>query len=112
MSIGERLREARKSRGMTQDMLAEKIGASRGVVTNIEHDKVTEPQPLVINAICNALHINKEWLLENRGTMDMEGETTRSARVLSEIYTYAKELSEEEQMFILDMIKTYTKHLK
>ena len=40
LSIGLRLKEARKARGMSQELLAEKIGASRGVVTNIEHDKV------------------------------------------------------------------------
>lgn len=110
MSIGSRLKEARKKRGMSQEMLADKIGASRGVITNIEHDKVSEPQPLVVNAICSALKINREWLLNNDGPMDEEGETGRSAKVLSEIYMSAQELSEDEQQFILDMIKTYMRH--
>ena len=99
MSIGLRLKEARKARGMSQELLAEKIGASRGVVTNIEHDKVLEPQPLVVNAICDVLKINRQWLLPGR-----------SAKVLSEIYTSVKELSGEEQQFILDMIQTYIRH--
>ena len=34
----------------------------------------------------------------------------KSARLLSEIYNAAKELSEEEQDYILDMIKTFQKH--
>ena len=102
MSIGLRLKEARKARGMSQELLAEKIGASRGVVTNIEHDKVLEPQPLVVNAICDVLKINRQWLLR--------GEAGRSAKVLSEIYTSVKELSGEEQQFILDMIQTYIRH--
>lgn len=112
MSIGQRLKEARKARSMSQDMLADKIGASRGVITNIEHDKVSEPQPMVINAICSVLNINKEWLTDGIGSMDISKEVTRSAKVLSEIYACAQDLSEEEQLFILDMIKTYTKHLK
>lgn len=112
MSIGQRLKEARKARSMSQDMLADKIGASRGVITNIEHDKVGEPQPMVINAICSVLNINKEWLTDGIGSMDISKEATRSAKVLSEIYACAQDLSEEEQLFILDMIKTYTKHLK
>jgi transcriptional regulator with XRE-family HTH domain len=112
LTIGERLKEARKFRGMSQDTLADKIGASRGVITNIEHDKVDEPQPMVVNAICSALSINKDWLLNNIGPMEVDVESSQSEKVLSELYTYAKELSEEEQLFILDIIKTYTKHLK
>ena len=59
MSIGQRLKEARKSCKMSQDVLAEKIGASRGVITNIEHDKISRPQPMVVNALCNVLGIYK-----------------------------------------------------
>lgn len=112
MSIGQRLKEARKNRGMSQDMLAEKIGASRGVITNIELDKVDDPQPMVVNAICSVLNIDKKWLTSGTGSMDTSNTATRSAKILSEIYTYAQNLSEEEQLFILDMIKTYTKHFK
>ena len=110
MSIGLRLKEARKARGMSQELLAEKIGASRGVVTNIEHDKVLEPQPLVVNAFGAVLKITRQWLLRGDGPMDESGEAGRSAKVLSEIYTSVKELSGEEQQFILDMIQTYIRH--
>jgi len=110
LGIGLRLKEARKKRGMSQEMLAEKIGASRGVITNIEHDKVSEPQPLVVNAICSALRINRDWLLDNAGPMEDDGDIGRSAKVLSEIYLSVQELSEDEQQFILDMIKAYMRH--
>ena len=112
MTIGQRLKKARKHRGITQEMLAKQIGASRGVITNIEHDKIGEPQPIVINAICSVLQINKEWLLNNHGDMVTNVASDRSTQILSEIYYYAQELSEEEQLFILDMIKAYAKHLK
>ncbi len=107
MTIGGRLKEARKNRGYTQDELAEKIGASRGVITNIEHDKLQEPQPMVVNAICNALHINKEWLLYGNGSMELSEEAVKSAKVLLEINALAEQLSEEEQRYILDLIKSY-----
>ena len=112
MSIGQRLKEARKSRKISQDMLAEKIGASRGVITNIEHDKIAKPQPMVINAICNVLEINKEWLLDGLGPMNVPADKNQDTQILSEIYEQAQKLSEEEQLFILDMIKSYTKHIK
>ena len=112
MSIGQRLKEARKSRKISQDILAEKIGASRGVITNIEHDKIAKPQPMVINAICNVLEINKEWLLDGLGPMNVPADKKQDTQILSEIYEQAQKLSEEEQLFILDMIKSYTKHIK
>lgn len=112
MSIGQRLKEARKSCKMSQDMLAEKIGASRGVITNIEHDKIAKPQPMVINALCHVLGINKEWLLDGLEPMKAPVNEDENAQILSEIYEQAQKLSEEEQLFILDMIKSYTKHMK
>lgn len=111
MTIGDRLKQARKSKGISQDLLAEKIGTSRGVITNIEHNKINEPQPIIINTICDVLSINKEWLLHGTGSMELDNDTVKSARVLSEIYNTAQELSEEEQLYILDMINTYKKRL-
>lgn len=69
MSSGRRIREARKYRGISQDKLAEILGVSRGVITNIEYEK-TEPSLLVLNAICEALDIKKEWVLTGDGEMD------------------------------------------
>lgn len=109
MTIGDRLKQARKSRGYTQDSLAEAIGVSRGVITNIEHEKA-EPQKLVIHAICGVLKVNQKWLLSGLGQMDNKSDVEKRARLLSYLYSYAKELSEEEQDYILDMIRTFQKH--
>ncbi|MEB7454365.1 MULTISPECIES: helix-turn-helix domain-containing protein [Lysinibacillus] len=111
MSLGERLKKARKSKGLTQEKLAEMIGTSRGVITNLEHDKIETPQPLIINALCNFLEIDQKWLLHGIGEMANE-EVVKSAKILSEIYKIVKELSEEEQLYILDVIKSYREHIK
>ena len=109
LTLGERLKTARKFRGLTQDALANKIGTSRGVITNIEHNKIEMPQSLIINALCDALKIDQEWLIKGIGQME-SSESIRSSKVLSEIYSLAKELSNEEQLYILDVIKTYRNH--
>ncbi len=109
MSISIRLKQARKSKGYTQDSLANAIGVSRGVISNIEYDKA-EPQPLVIHAICDVLQINESWLLTGAGQMENDSDIEKSAHLLAEIYNSAKELSEEEQDYILDMIRTFQKH--
>ncbi len=108
MSIAIRLKQARKSKGYTQEALACAIGVSRGVISNIEYEKA-EPQPLVLHAICQVLQISEDWLISGNGFMESAG-TLKSARLLSEIYDAAKELSEAEQDYILDMIKTFRRH--
>ena len=71
MGIGARLKQARSSKGYTQNSLADAIGVSRGVITNIEHEK-SEPQMLVIRGICYELGINSSWLLQGEGPMESE----------------------------------------
>lgn len=109
MSIGKRLKEIRKLKGYTQDMLADSIGCSRGVITNIEHDKTT-PTQLVTNAICELFNINPKWLLEGTGDMFIEKQVSKQAKTLSEIYNLSKDLSEEELLYVLDIINTFKKH--
>lgn len=109
MNLASRLKQARKSRGYTQDALASAIGVSRGVISNIEYEK-TEPQALVIRAICDILRIDENWLISGEGQMESNPDLEKSARLLSDIYNSAKELSEQEQDYILDMIKTFQKH--
>lgn len=109
MNLASRLKQARKSRGYTQDALASAIGVSRGVISNIEYEK-TEPQALVIHAICEVLRIDENWLTSGDGQMDCIPDLGKSTRLLSDIYNSAKALSEEEQDYILDMIKTFQKH--
>lgn len=109
MSIATRLKQARKFRGYTQDALANTIGVSRGVISNIEYEK-TQPQLLVLHAICEVLQIDERWLLTGKGQMDYGPDQEASTRLLLEIYTSAKALSSEEQDYILDMIRTFQKH--
>lgn len=106
-NIGERLKHSRTVRGISQTALADAIGASRGVITNIERNIVTDPQPIVINAICNVLYINEDWLLSGKGAMDSRGSDRDSSMVLDEIYRHVVQMSEQEQLFILDVINSY-----
>ncbi|HFL3205680.1 TPA: helix-turn-helix domain-containing protein [Clostridioides difficile] len=109
LSIGQRLKDTRTSKGISQTELAKKIGCSRGVITNIEFNK-TEPTALVTKAICDILNLNEKWLLQGVGQQFKEEQLSQSAKILSEIYTLSKDLSEEEQLYILDLINTFKNH--
>lgn len=110
-TLGERLNYARKKHGYTQDSLASAIGVSRGVIFNLEKNK-TEPQAIVINAICDTLKIKKDWLVNGEGEMESTTDTSQSTKVLVELYNIAKELSEDEQLYLLDTVKALKQRLK
>lgn len=110
-SLGERLHDARKKRGYTQELLAETIGVSRGVIYNIEKDK-NEPQPIVVNAICQTLKINRDWLLWGVGEMNRAEESTQKVKILAELYEVAKGLSENEQLYLLDVVKALKQRIQ
>ncbi len=109
-TLGDRLNYVRKQKGYTQDSLAESIGVSRGVIFNLEKNK-TDPQTIVINAICQTLKIRKDWLMNGTGEMEDTSETSRSAKILSELYEVAKGLSEDEQLYLLDTVKALKRRL-
>ncbi len=109
-TLGERLNYARKKKGFTQDSLAETIGVSRGVIYNLEKNK-TAPQMIVINAICQTLKINKTWLIEGTEEMEDTSESSKSAKILAELYEVAESLSENEQLYLLDTVKALKQRL-
>lgn len=103
-TLGERLNYARRSSGYTQNSLAESIGVSRGVIFNLEKNK-TVPQTIVVNAICKTLNINSDWLLSGAGEMKKQEDPVRRDRVLRELYEFVSQLSEDEQLYLLDTAK-------
>ena len=109
-TLGERLRYARKRKGYTQESLAAAIGVSRGVIYNLEKNK-TDPQTIVLNAICSTLKINANWLLRGKGDMADTSEVSQSAAVLSELYDIAKQLSETEQLYLLETVKALKQYI-
>ena len=56
-----RILELRKHLGLSQQEFADRIGASRGVIANIDNNR-TVPSPIVISSICREFNVNPEWL--------------------------------------------------
>ena len=60
-TLGERLRQARKDRGWTQEQLAEQSGTSQAVIQKIENGKSLRPRK--IDVIARVLDVDPAWLL-------------------------------------------------
>lgn len=72
--IGENVKAIRQSRGLTQRDFAEMLGVSSGVITNLEYNKLSNPEkkmPLM-RLISETFNIPLEWILaENPGPVPL-----------------------------------------
>ena len=68
-SIGDRFKEARKSREYTQEELAQELRISRNSVGMIERNTF-RPGEEIIDALCSSLWLDKNWLLTGVGNME------------------------------------------
>ncbi len=69
LTIGEKIRFARKEKGLTQKELASKSGVAEISIRNYENGKRQQPRVEQLGLIANALQMNFENFLDN-------GETT------------------------------------
>ena len=69
MTLGEKLKDARKSAGLSQEQLAEKLCVSRAAVAKWETDKGT-PDIMNLKAISKLLDVSIDSLLDDGETAD------------------------------------------
>lgn len=69
MTVGEKIKEIRKSKKITQQELAEKCNLSKNALWNYENNKRT-PNIDVLTKISNALEININLLLDEKKYLD------------------------------------------
>jgi len=62
MTFGEKIKDARKHKNLTQKQLADLIGAAHNSVSDWENDK-NKPDPDTIELLCGALNIAPNYLL-------------------------------------------------
>lgn len=62
----ERIKQVRKSTGLTQQEFADQLGISRGALANYEVGR-NEPIDAIIAAICSKFAVNETWLRTGEG---------------------------------------------
>ena len=78
MSINERIKAVRKNSGLSQTAFAERLGTTRGVITNLEGEK-TEPNEPFLRLIYKEFNVSEEWLRTGDG--DMMQKLTRNQEI-------------------------------
>ncbi len=81
MTLGQRLRDARKRSGYTQKKLAELIGAKHNSVSNWENG-LNMPDPTTIELICATLNVTPNFLLMRDDTVVHSAEGFSANEVL------------------------------
>lgn len=87
MTENERIREVRKTLGLTQDRFGERIGVKRNTISQIESgvNGVTDQLRL---AVCREFRVSEDWLRTGEGDMFVEpAEDEEIARFMGDILT-------------------------
>jgi transcriptional regulator with XRE-family HTH domain len=102
MTTGERIREIREKRGLTQEQLAKKAEISKGFLSDVENDKRNIGSQGLLR-IANELGASVDYLLAGRVTENVDIEKIVIPQELSEA---AEELS-LSYSDTLDLLKTF-----
>lgn len=68
-SFGETIRELRRSKGVSQRELAEKVGVDFSYISKVENDRLPPPAADTIVRICDVLGVKSDDLLALTGKM-------------------------------------------
>lgn len=68
MIQGKRVKEVRKSLGLTLDKFGERIGVGKSAISNIERGTRGFTDQM-LKAICREFNVNEEWLRDGSGEM-------------------------------------------
>lgn len=103
MSIGQRLKEARRARNMTQSALAEAVGVSNGAIGNYETDVSSPNEPILIK-LMDVLQIDANFLYQDY--IQCEEKITSEEMHLIDLYRGANDQARG------DAIRTLEAHQK
>jgi len=106
MSVGKRLRDARKAKGLTQKELAEMIVVKHNSVSNWENDQ-NKPDLDTIRRICGVLDISSAYLLEGEAAPASLPDALNRALTDTEfaLFDAVRHLTEEDKQDILEFVR-------
>jgi transcriptional regulator with XRE-family HTH domain len=106
MSIGTKLKEFRKSHGLSQSELGIKLGTTQKVISDYETEK-TSPPPQRLPSIAKYFGVSIDELLDsnNKPSSKKKGKTLHANKRTYKVMEMFDQLNEEEQRVITRQIK-------
>lgn len=71
-TLGDKIRELRKKKGMTLEQLADAIGSGKSYIWEVENKGVKSPSAEKLNAIAKILEVTPEYLIDSSTRMGEE----------------------------------------
>lgn len=122
MSFADRMRAARKSRGLTMEALAKLAGCSKAMISLYESGQTAEPKAAQLFALSDALKASPRWLATGRGNHPYIGAITEEeaelmllwrtlpAPVREHILTLAQQLAIQAPPSVASPFQLHKKH--
>ena len=89
--LGDRLKKARKSANLTQELLAKKVNTTKGTISNYENGHSTPSNDMLV-LLANVLDTTTDYLLGRSESNSMYKEAGISDAALSNLSAYQKEV--------------------
>lgn len=97
----ERIKELRKSLGITQQEFADKLGLKRNTIATYEIGKAV-PSDRVVSDLCNKYNVNEEWLRTGKGEMFVSlNRTQQIAQLTADLFKGEKDSFKERLLLAL-----------
>lgn len=112
LAFGEKIKEARKLKGLTQKQLATKIGAKHNSVSDWENNK-NKPDPDTIEFLCGVLEITPNYLLttESEDFSPAEKSIIKKYRDLDDHGRESVDITLERESERISALRTVTEQL-
>ena len=97
----ERIKELRKSLGITQQEFADKLGLKRNTIATYEIGKAV-PSDRVVSDLCNKYNVNEEWHRTGEGEMFVSlNRTQQIAQLTADLFKGEKDSFKERLLLAL-----------
>ena len=111
MEIGQKIREARRRKGLTQEELGELIGVKKSAIAKYETGRVVNIKRTILQKITMVLNMDTTELLFDDVPIDLfrvQAKVVSDFELLKSLEDYYK-LSSSNQKIVRDLIKNIVK---